>query len=385
MDKLHNIAVPLAIAIASLILAAEPIAWLVRSWQDPSYQSVGHWYLFALVALIVASVLSGPTTGIRNPGSLLLIFLAAATFRLLGQIFAVNILAALALAIDVFAITRWLGIDRRPLALSPMWLSTFFLFALPLAPVLERVLGFPLQMLSAEVACHMLNPFFADLFCEGVRLKVSGVDVLVDLPCSGATGLMILLALWTGLNAWHRPKLWDSSMGLAGVLIAAILGNGLRISLLAGGLALGVDTMAPVLHTAIGLLTLGLTGGAVLLLYRPRARAAHPPGPGLNLPQPVNLCAAVVTVVASLWIVHAPKTPIDRSGSVTLAELPAQLLGARKIDVALTETEEHYFTAYGGLAQKAQYGALVLKLVQTGKPLRHLQPPETCHLSKGFS
>ncbi|MEL6205829.1 MAG: exosortase T [Pseudomonadota bacterium] len=384
MERVQTHASTVSLAIASIILAVEPFRWLVRSWQEPAYQSYGHWYAAALVGLILASLRSGPARAVARSDGLILIFLGAALLRLLGQVFAVNILAALALAVDVYAIARWLRLDLRPLALSPLWLAAFFLFALPLAPILERVMGFPLQMVSAELSCAMLGPFFSDLECEGVRLKIETVDVMVDLPCSGATGLLLMLTLWTVMNARLRPSIWCAARGLVYVVVAALVGNGLRISLLAAGLAHGIDTMAPLLHDAIGLVSLAAAAGPVLLLYRPATRPARGPAFRVTLPTRVKLPLAVLAVGAALMIVSAPKDPIDRSGQVARVDLPAQLLGFGQTPEPLTEFEQAYFVAYGGAAQKASYGALGLNIVQTGSPLRHLHSPATCLLGMGY-
>lgn len=374
-----------ALTLASLVLAIDPLRWLVRTWQDPSYQSYGHWYVAGLVAAIAISCVSGPASRRRQTESLLLIFTAAATVRLLGQVLAVNILSALALAIDVFVIARLLRLDLRPRAISPFWLSAFFLFALPLAPILERVLGFPLQMVSARISCAMLDPFFNDLECNGVRLKVNAVDVLVDLPCSGATGLLLMLTLWTGMNVWLRPTILAAALGLAGTLVAALVGNGLRITQLAGGLGAGYNTMEPAAHTTIGIVSLALSALPVLLLYRPA-----PWTPALwqfslpTVPQRFLAPLALSAVLSAIWIVSLPKDPVDTSGSVAERSLPTQLLGHRRQSVDLTEVERFYFEAYGGKAQKASYGALGLNIVQTAAPLRHLHDPSTCLLGMGY-
>ena len=261
MDRILPRLSALSIALASAMLALEPLGWLARSWRDPAYQS-GGWFAAAMLGAALASVRSGTASGDRRANGLLAVFALAAALRPLGQVLAVNILSTLALAVDVFALARLLRLDLRPLALSPVWLAAFFLFALPLAPILERVLGFPLQMASARIACALLTPAFDALACEGVRLRVNGADVLVALPCAGASGLLAMLALWTGLNVRLRPAPLAAAWGLALVLVAALLGNGVRIALLAAGLGAGIDTMAPALHEGIGLLALAAAAGA---------------------------------------------------------------------------------------------------------------------------
>jgi len=385
MEQKRDTLVWIGLAAASSLLAVDPLTWLINSWQDPSYQSQGGLYCLVLASLVVLSLRSSPSLGSTQTGRVFVLFLFAASLRLLGQVLAINILSALALAADVYALAVLLGLDRRRFAISPFWLAVFFLFALPLGPILQRVAGYPLQMVSADVACQMLSPAFADLICEGVRLQVNGADVLVDLPCSGASGLLLMVGLWAFLNVIYRPAFLRACGGLVLIVTFALLGNSLRIALLAGGLALGFDTMAEVPHVAIGLATTVLSAGLSLAFYRPIPAKASKRVVTWNLPSWAHLPAVACAVVAAISIVSAPKRPIDVSAPVPAAVLPTQLNGQRAFQVALSGTEEHYFTAFGGTAQKVQYGPLGLNLVRTSSPLRHLHSPETCLRGMGFA
>jgi len=66
---------------------------------------------------------------------------------------------------------------RRPLA--PFWLASSFAFSLPLEPLLQRLLGFPLQHLSAAGACSLLQHAHPGVQCAGTRILLGGHDVLV--------------------------------------------------------------------------------------------------------------------------------------------------------------------------------------------------------------
>ena len=374
------------LTVASALLAFEPIRWLFVSWLDPSYQSYGAAYCVVLVGLFALSLRSPVPDGPSNTTRAFGLFFLAAVIRLAGQVLAINVLSALTLAIDVYALAVILQLDRRKFALSPGWLAVFFLFALPLGPILQRVAGFPLQMASANLACVMLSPFFADLICEGTRLRVNGVDVLVDLPCSGASGLLLMVSLWTFLNVRYRPKLLSALAGGLFAIGLSLVGNALRISLLSGGLALGIDTMEPTPHAGIGLAMLAAAAMPFLMVYRPAARAQRqvPHSPS-RIPNALQVPAIFFALIAALAIMNAPKRPVDQSAPVAAVQLPMQLLGERGTPIALTATEEHYFTAYGGTAQKMQYGPMGLNLVRTTSPLRHLHSPATCLLGMGYS
>ena len=48
----------LAFLLASLLLAYEPLRWLIGTWTDPSYPSTGALYLVAVAALVLWSMTS---------------------------------------------------------------------------------------------------------------------------------------------------------------------------------------------------------------------------------------------------------------------------------------------------------------------------------------
>ena len=280
---------------------------------------------------------------------------------------------------------RFLRLDQRKVSVSPFWLSVLFLFCLPLAAILQRVAGFPLQMMSAEVACRMLSLFFSDLTCEGVRLQLNGIDVFVDLPCSGASGLLVMVSLWAFINVLFRPGFFRAVLAGLVIGLATVVGNGVRITLLAAGLGLGVDTMEPGLHSAIGLVSLALVALPVVLFYRPQPAAPHRVMfPAFRLPAVLHLPATLLALVLAIAVINAPRTPLDRSDKVAAISLPGQLLGNLAQDVPLSPTEQRYFASYGGTAQKTQFGPMGLNIVRTSSPLRHLHSPATCLLGMGY-
>ncbi len=386
MEQKHDNILWAGFTISSAVLAIDPIRWLVTSWSDPSYQSNGGVYGVLIVAIIAISLCSSAPNGPDTRGYGFVLFLLAAAVRLVGQMAAINIVSAFSLAIDVLALATFLRLNQRRLAVSPLWLSIFFLFCLPLAPILQRVAGFPLQMISADVACVMLSPIFSDLVCEAVRLRVNGIDVLVDLPCSGATGLLLMVSLWSALNVMFRPVVGHAVVAGIAIILLTIVGNGVRIALLAGGLALGIDTMEPSLHSGIGLISLGTAALPVVMFYRPRAAPLRLSFiPRIVVPRRLHIPVAVMVVALSIGVICAPRTALDVSSEVAAIHLPSQLLGHQGQNVALTPAEEYYFTSYGGTSQKAQFGPMGINIVRTTSPLRHLHSPEACLLGMGYS
>ncbi|ERP94104.1 exosortase [Labrenzia sp. C1B10] len=383
----------LAFLLASLILAYEPLRWLVGTWTDPSYPSTGALYLIAVAALVLWSMTSPVRqNSIGHRQMAVLLLLGAALIRLASQVLAINVIGGLALAIDVFALATLLRTGERQRAVSPFWLSVLFLFTLPVERILQRLIGYPLQELSAKLSCGGLGLFFSDLSCSGIRIGLAGKDVLVDLPCSGTSGLMLAMAFLVILTALYRPNLLTAVLWIGITLGLALIGNSLRIALLAVGIAypesvLEADAMAQPLHDFIGYLTLLLSMAPVLAFYKPRPAEWRAAQAVFSLPvmsRPLQKMSALVFLSLALFIVSLPRHALDVSSSTRPQPLPLTLAGEVGVDEALLPIEEQYFLQYGGHAQKRRYGPMALTLVHTSSPLRHLHAPDDCLRGLGF-
>ncbi|MEO1458306.1 MAG: exosortase T [Pseudomonadota bacterium] len=380
---------------AAAIAAAGPLAWLWRTWTDPAYASEG-WAAALAVALVAGWSLASPRTGPapRRDWALGLVALTL-LLRLASQVLAVGTLGGLALVVDVFALAALAGLDRRARAVSPFWLAAAFAYSLPLESILQRVFGHGLQQIAAEGACAVLGLGFADLGCAGLMLKVNGVAVLVDAPCSGARGLVLQGFLFALGAAVLRPTL-PVALGMGIVaLLAALLANVLRIAALAAGEGLGFAMLAEPVHSGTGLVALGLAALPVLVWIAgglgEAPDAGRPAAPGLAAPCPTpadapsrRLAAAGLCVLACV-AVALPARPVDVARAAGPVALPARLGAETAQPVALTEAERVYFTRYGGSAASAAYGPMLLTLVQTSAPLRHLHAPSACLRGLGFA
>jgi exosortase/archaeosortase family protein len=271
--------------------------------------------------------------------------------------------------------------------------AALFCFSLPVEPIVQRLLGYGLQQLSAGLACSILTPFFADLVCTGVRLQVANQDVLVDLPCSGAQ-LMSTTALVTCLvNALARP---GGCWGLASILFSlavALLGNAVRVSLLAAGIAkestLGFSVMAPVPHESIGLVVVFATSALIVCFSRYYRIASHATSSSrsalANLLSRRRATFAFLFLTFALTIGAIHPQPVDKSPPLPPPEMPRVAAGFLRQSDALTLMETDYFTRYGGSAARASYGPFGLLLVSTASPLRHLHDPTICLSAMGYS
>ncbi len=378
------------LAIGAGVLALSPLLWLLASWREPAYNPQGLWVALAVLALGLWSYSSEQRPGSdQNRRYAYALLTISALVRLVGQVLRVNVIGALTLAVDVYALATLAGLRQRERAVSPLWLSLLFAFSLPLERVVQRLIGFGLQQLSADGACLLLGQIAGEVHCVGTRILIAGQDVLVDLPCSGARGLTLLLTVFMGLAAVVRPSWRMAVIGFALALAAALLGNILRIALLALGLAYWpqIDWMDGFWHALPGLASLTLA----LLPLLAWARRVPPQIARIVVPAPAGSSAAfegqrgrptvftaIGFVLVALGSVSAPARPLDVSHAAPAVELPARIGGYAAQAQALSAMERSYFAQYGGAAAKAGYGPFGLLTVTTRAPLRHLHAPDEC-------
>lgn len=386
------------LAVAALVLAFEPIVWLFGTWRDPAYASQGY-IVAAAVALIAVWSASSPAEKPSRSDRVALTLLAlSAIFRMAGQLLAINVLSALTLVADVYALGLLLRLSERRRAASPGWVAVMFAFSLPLERMLQRSLGYPLQEISAEGACRLLKSAFTSVSCEGVRIVLDGRDVLVDLPCSGARGLLLSLLAFAAVAAVTRPRLGWALAGGGIVLASAIVANMARISLLAVGIAHpellgGVNVMAAPWHDAIGYVCLGLSLAPLAIwTASAKSRSGFPVPQATDVAQPkrrqggeLGLRFAGFALAGAVVVVSLPRKPVDIAAPAPAVEAPIWILGLRAEPRPVEPREADYFLQFGGSAVKAAYGPHGLMLVKTSSPLRHLHTPDECMRGMGFS
>ena len=374
-----------------LALAAHPASWLARSWFDPGYASAGEW-IFGLTLALTAWSLSSPSLraipASDRTRAMRLLF-ATAAVRLTGEIMAVRTIGALALVVDVYAIGLALGLRHRRRSLSPAGLALLFSLSLPAERLVQRTFGYPLQLMSAKAACGLLAPLHDGLTCEGTLIAAEGAALSIDLPCSGAQGLVLLTALLAALVTLRQVAGWRLLAAAALTLGGAWWGNAIRLFVLAEGTIAdyGVDVLAEPAHSVVGLLALLIAALPVLAISRPPpAITGVAPSPSAPLAVASPGWATVLGLLAVVGATFvAPAAPIDVSAAVAPVHLPLGLAGLRRAEVPLSDQEHDYFVRYGGAAAKASYGAHTAVVVRTAAPLRHLHAPDECLIGAGHT
>ncbi len=388
-------------------MAIEPVKWLVSSWLDPAQDSQGGWVFLLCAGLFVWSVCSGMTLkdgqSHAQHKKAMMLLVGTACIRAMGQIFAINVLGAVALAVDVYAIALLLDLNHRKNALSAGWLAVLFAFSLPIERILQRLIGFGLQHLSADGACMLLQGIFSEVQCAGIRILLAGRDVLVDLPCSGVRSITLLCLLYATLMCVFRPSLLRGLLIGVVTLASALLANVIRISFLATFIAFpekigGIDVMAQPYHDLIGLVCLTLAALPLVLLSSRRVGkrlfacpqiSTVPRGQTIKLfahPTPIlnDKFIALGFVILAAIIISLPRQPLDVSDTRTALSLPVYLNGEYAQAVELSQKEQNYFTQYGGTALKKRYGDSSVLLIRSNSPLRHIHTPDDCLRGLGF-
>ena len=393
------------LVLAALILAFDPVVWLFHTWNDPSYDSKGMLVFLICVVMFFWGITS-PLLNCRpidKKKPFLLLFVSACV-RLFGQIAAINVIGALTLVIDVYALSQITGLGKRKRFVSPFWLAVCFGFSLPLERIVQRSIGYGLQNLSADGACSILSTFYENVTCYGVRILINTQDVMVDLPCSGARSVLLLLFFYCCCAAVSRFNCVIAALGFGVTLLSALMMNIVRICVLAIGIGFpvaGIDVMDQPFHDLIGLSALAL-GAVPILFWVRRFSKKHKPVHHVldqalwvvprsvqrdgwwleSSPKPrekkASLALALLCVLGACVICNLPRKAMDVSRQDIPLNMPYSLNGVIGVPRSLSTAEKVYFTQYGGSAEKASYDDHGLMIVRTSAPLRHLHAPDEC-------
>jgi exosortase/archaeosortase family protein len=145
-------------------------------------------------------------------------------------------------------------------------LAGLFLLALPVVPSAQLLVGYPLRVISAELAaaCLMLSGSIA--VRSGAVLEIGGERVAIDAPCSGVKmwWAALLLAAWCATRAdWGVIKTLGAAVIATGTILIA---NALRSAALVQLGALRFEAPGW-MHEGIGLVSFALCVIPVLWVH----------------------------------------------------------------------------------------------------------------------
>jgi exosortase len=105
----------------------------------------------------------------------------------------------------------------------------FLSFMVPLPYRMERWLRLPLQKISTNISCFILNCLGEPAIAEGNTILLGPYRLEVEDACSGLRIFVGVLALAAALCIATRGTWWDKLFLLACTLPAALLANSLRV------------------------------------------------------------------------------------------------------------------------------------------------------------
>lgn len=404
LHRVLKLSSTLLIVTAAIILAVHPINWLIESWVDPSYDSQGEIIFLFVVAILGWSLNSSShSSNNSNHNKAKIIFVFSTIARFLSQVLSINILGGIALVFDFYAICCFLNIANRKNFASPFWLTALFLFSLPLERVFQRIIGYGMQLISADISGGILSFIFGVVQINGTELIVNGHKILVDMPCSGVKSSLLLLTLMCFLLSIKRLNLKKQIFFISFCFFTAIVCNILRIVFLSSFIASPflkelIDITKEPFHSLVGLFSIGLGTLIIIKVFHNlktnklsnnlnRIRRIFKSENSRKYPRfyVLNFASSVIILCVAIFIINLPKSALDISNTQNYFQLPTYLGNSFAKDIPLKSKEKLYFTQYGGKAEKKAYGKHKLMLIQTTSPLRHLHNPADCLQGLGFA
>lgn len=223
------------VAFAALfVLAYLPTwAWMIQRWDEAeSYISHGWlippisaWLLWRSRADLAAAAGPGATGG-------LLLVAASLAFHLVAGLADVSSISGLTMIPLLLGFTA-LRFGWR--AMRSVWFPIAFLaFMVPPPEFIISGINFTLKLMAADMAAAFLNATGLPAVRTGSFMLFGDEKLAIGDVCSGLRSLLSLLSIGV-LFAWMiRSRGWANVLAvLAAMLPAAIIGNGLRIGLVA--------------------------------------------------------------------------------------------------------------------------------------------------------
>lgn len=183
--------------------------------------------------------------------------------------------------------------------------------------LLDALLALPLRALSASVASFLLNSVSFPVQRQGTVLVAENFQWDVVPACSGSTSLRVLLTaavVWCGIQprlSWPRKLLC-----ILGAIPLALLANGIRVAALTYVGTIQLRPVEGLLHNVIGVASLMLGMGAVVLLTT--LMTSDQQGTSRRSPLQGGLLLALLLLLyapALTWMLYAWRvSPLDRGG-----------------------------------------------------------------------
>ena len=175
----------------------------------------------------------------------------------------------MSLALAGLLVSAWAMPEAPPLFRGLVWVASvavltwggagswgrlgLWILALPVTASLQFYAGYPLRVVAAEASRFLLAGVGMVTQREGVVLRWTGGDVIVDAPCSGVQMLWTSALLAAALCAGFRMSFWRTAHTALATVVIVLAANAIRVTLLFF-VESGLWPWARPFHEAIGLL-----------------------------------------------------------------------------------------------------------------------------------
>ena len=207
---------PVWLPLVLLLLALWPHwRWMAVRMVDGSDEP---WGALALVTALV--LVTRERHALRAPPRAALALAAALAVGAAAALVVVPPLVAAGVAMLAVGVLLANQLPRR----SAAPLTTLLLLALPLIASLQFYLGFPLRVLTAQLAAPLLGVFGIAAEARGAALQWHGGTVLVDAPCAGIAMLWLgayCMALLSWLHDASALRTFVNGCAAAALVFAA--------------------------------------------------------------------------------------------------------------------------------------------------------------------
>lgn len=238
--------------------------WYIERLLDKSDEPLGVVSLIAFIAILLTR------DGSRRAHSELHVPVVAIVCFLLYAVtwpIAPKLLSAIIAVVAIGCLIDAQG-GRFRLSLGS-WL--LLLFSLPIVSSLNFYSGYPLRLVVGKIAAPLISMVGFPTIADGTALIWNSQMIQIDAPCSGIKMLWFALFIGAVLTASFELSVLQSAMVLTSAVLAALLGNVLRITSLffIEAKILPIDpAQEHFIHQAVGAVAFAIAAGGTVLIAK---------------------------------------------------------------------------------------------------------------------
>jgi len=410
----------------SLLVFWPVTIWYVERLLDKSDEPLGVVSLIAFAVLILIRRGADFTkrTGEFPIAAIVCLALYAATWPVAPKLLS----AIIAVAASGFLIDNQAGKFKLGLG---SWL--LLLFSLPIVSSLNFYTGYPLRMVVGKIAAPLISMVGFPTIADGTALIWNSQMIQIDAPCSGIKMLWFALFIGAVLSSVLELSFINSAAVLSSAVLAALLGNVLRITSLffIEAKVLPIEAShEQFIHQSVGAVSFAIAAGVTVFVARlfgkdrerfyseplspesnsmarisevqdipefaktvgPKESAAqekHEKEEGKDFPKKKTLTMRSIVffalcAVACLTPLVLPRNAENLVSTRAFPGWPKEYRGAALESVPPQKADLAFYQEFPGKIQCFKQGARRVILRWVAKPTRQLHPSSDCFRGSGF-